>query len=233
MSDAPHWILVAALPREIKLLAGRHTADPALVRNGIHLHRLPRAVVVAGGMGGARVSASFGAACEVASREGEIAGVISVGLAGACTDTVQPGGVLEASLVVDPHTGERFETAGPRDGAVLVSTDTIASVQEKQRLHATYRAQMVDMEAATVGRLAQAHGITFRAIKAISDAHDFELASLARFTGKRGHFRTGAFALHTALRPHHWRHAAELGRNSKHALAELTRTLAELIGNPS
>lgn len=230
MSDPEPWILLAALPREIKSLVKGTPAEPALLREGIHLHRLPGALVAAGGMGAARVTACFGAALQAAEKEGKVAGVISIGLAGACTPSLGPGGVVEASRVIDSHTGERFETASSQDGSVLVSTATIASVQEKQRLHAAYGALLVDMEAATVGRLAHAHGMAFRAIKAVSDAHDFELASLGRFTGKRGHFRTGAFAMHTALRPHHWRHAATLGRNSKHALAGLTQTLRDLTG---
>ena len=85
------------------------------------------------------------------------------------------------------------------------------------------------MEAATVARLARAHGLRFRAIKGISDAHDFELASLARFEGKHGMFRTASFALHTALRPHHWRKSMVLGRGSAQALAGLESELRRLI----
>ena len=87
------------------------------------------------------------------------------------------------------------------------------------------------MEAATVGRLAAAHGLRFRAIKGISDAHDFELASLSRFAGKHGSFRTGAFAMHTALRPHTWSKAAKLGRESNRALELLHARLVEVIAN--
>ena len=102
-------------------------------------------------------------------------------------------------------------------------------MHEKTRLADTYAAAMVDMEAATVARLALAHGLRFRAIKGISDAHDFELASLSRFEGKHGSFRTGRFALHTALRPHHWRKTVTLGRHSAQALSALERTLRSLL----
>jgi adenosylhomocysteine nucleosidase len=112
---------------------------------------------------------------------------------------------------------------------VLVTTETIAGIREKTRLATSYDAALVDMEAATVARLARAHGLGFRAIKAISDAHDFEIAALARFAGKQGSFRTGAFALHTALRPHLWAKAAKLGRDSNRALAKLHATLSDTI----
>ncbi len=131
--------------------------------------------------------------------------------------------------MVDAQTGERFATARP-DGPVLATAAAIASVTEKARLHSAYGAVAVDMEAATVGRLARAHGLAFRAVKGISDAHDFELASLDRFATKHGHFRTRAFALHTALRPHRWGKTMHLGRNSNRALAALTALLAVDLG---
>jgi adenosylhomocysteine nucleosidase len=85
------------------------------------------------------------------------------------------------------------------------------------------------MEAATVARLAAMRGIPFRAVKAVSDAHDFELEGLSRFSSADGSFRTGAFALHTALRPGKWGKAMELGRGSSRALAGLTQALQVLI----
>ena len=72
---------------------------------------------------------------------------------------------------------------------------------EKARLARSFGASMVDMEAATVARLAQAKGLGFRAIKGVSDGYEFELSALAEFEGERGSFRTGAFAAYTAVRP--------------------------------
>ena len=111
-----------------------------------------------------------------------------------------------------------------------MTSHAIASVAEKQRLFASYGAAMVDMEAATVARFAQMGGQGFRAIKGVSDAHDFELSSLSRFASPHGHFRTGAFALHTALRPHRWGAAMQLGSGSQRALRALTEVLREIVG---
>ncbi len=227
-ADRPLAIL-AALPREVRGLVGRQAPEPSLRSEGVQLYRLPGAVVAVAGMGGSRVSLAF----EAALREGGITTVVSAGLAGACSPALREGSVAEASVVADARTGERFATEAAGAGPVLVTTAAIAGVQEKARLAAAYGAGMVDMEAATVARLAAAHGLRFRAIKGISDAHDFELASLARFGGgARGQFRTGAFALHTALRPHHWSRAAALGRASNRALAALHLRLRELIATP-
>jgi len=152
-----------------------------------------------------------------------------VGLAGACTPDLAAGSVAEVALVIDARTGERFRSSAMSTGPTLATIDSVAGVQEKARLAATYGAALVDMEAATVARLAVANGLEFRAIKAVSDAHDVELASLAQFAGRDGSFRTAAFALHTAIRPHHWPRAIQLGRDSHRALAALTERLRRVL----
>jgi adenosylhomocysteine nucleosidase len=70
-------------------------------------------------------------------------------------------------------------------------------------------------------------------VKGVSDAHDFEIESLSRFSDARGHFRTAAFALHTALRPQMWNSAMRLGRESRHALAKMWDELRLLINSVS
>ena len=224
----PSLAIIAALPREIAALVRGTKPDAELLRRGIHLHRLPHAIVVAGGMGSQRVTQAFQAALAAAPITTT---VVSTGLAGACTATLAVGDVVEATIVIEARTGERFAARTSQTPHILVTTETIASVREKARLAETYAAAIVDMEAATVARLAAAHSLSFRAIKAISDAHDFELESLTRFAGKDGHFRTGAFALHTALRPQSWPKAIQLGRASTLALANLHNVLLEAIAS--
>jgi len=85
------------------------------------------------------------------------------------------------------------------------------------------------MEAATVARLALARALRFRAVKGVSDAHDFEMESMSRFADVSGHFRTAAFALHTALRPQNWSSAMRLGRESNRALTKLWDELRAMI----
>jgi adenosylhomocysteine nucleosidase len=114
-------------------------------------------------------------------------------------------------------------------GWTIATTGSIASVREKARLSEAYNAALVDMEAATVARLARAHNLRLHVIKAISDDHEFELASLGRFEGKNGTFRTRAFALHTALHPATWSSAMTLGRNSAAALKALHIRLEPLL----
>jgi adenosylhomocysteine nucleosidase len=218
--------IIAALPREIIGLVHGTRPDVSLVKRGIHLHRLPNAIVVAAGMGAERATV----AVEAAMRTQQVTEFISAGLAGACSAQLAAGAVSEASRVIDVSTGERY-AAGTENGVVLATTDSIAGTQEKMRLAASYSAAMVDMEAATVARLALAHGLPFRAIKGISDAHDFDFGweSTAPFADKYGHFRTAAFALYIALRPHYWGKAVKLGQNSNLALSRLHERLRGLI----
>jgi adenosylhomocysteine nucleosidase len=172
-------------------------------------------------MGAARVTLAVEAALAATA----VDVLLSAGLAGACSSGLQAGSVVEANVVVDVRTGERFESAAKpgREGrnVTLATVASVASAGEKRRLFESYGAAMVDMEAATVARLALAHGLAFRAIKGISDEHDFDMEALAAFATQDGRFRTAAFALHTALRPAMWGRMMKLGRNSAAALRAL------------
>jgi adenosylhomocysteine nucleosidase len=106
-----------------------------------------------------------------------------------------------------------------------VSTDEIVNIDKKMRMRICFDASAVDMEAATVARLAQAAGVRFRAIKAISDEADFEIGELGEFVTEDGQFREKRFALYAALRPQKWSKVIALGRNSSKALAALTEVL--------
>lgn len=228
MTD-PRVAIIAALPREIGGLVRGTPSDSELRNQGIHLHRIDGAVIAAAGMGSSRVTLALDAALHTQGIEL----IVSTGLAGACLSLISAGDVVEATTVVDVRTGERFPCAASSPEHILVTTETIAGVREKARLHESYSADLVDMEAATVARLALARGIRFRAIKGISDAHDFEMESMSRYADSRGHFRTGAFALHTALRPQNWGAAMKLGRESNRALTKLWAELRSLISSVS
>lgn len=216
--------IIAALPREIAAVVRGTKADAALVKDGVWLYRVDGAVVVAAGMGAERA----GIAVEAGLATGDVGMLISTGLAGGCVPGVLAGMVIEANVVVDAGTGERFVTA-VAGNVTLASAGAIASVREKARLAESYGAAMVDMEAATVARIAEAKGLGFRAIKGVSDGYDFELSSLVKFAGERGSFRTGAFALHTAVRPWTWPKAVELGQGSAKALGALNKVLRGVL----
>jgi adenosylhomocysteine nucleosidase len=215
MKECP--AIIAALPREVQhLVRGwqKHKlADQITVYNNEH------AVVVHAGMGSARVAMAVQAA--MAARPVTV--LLSVGLAGGCDPSVRVGDIVRAGVVVDTLSGERFSNSEFRQ--VLVSAPSIASVLEKQRLFASYSASAVDMEAATVARIAQGHNLPFRAIKVISDDASFEMQELGRFATPNGQFREAAFAAYSVVRPRLWSKLTQLAGNSKIALEALTTEL--------
>ena len=235
-SEQPKGALavIAALPREMTSFARdlglvqTYSRDGIVMQQSRNATQEPAVVVVTAGMGAGRAAL----AVEAALAQGAIAALLSAGLAGACNPQLHPATCLAASLVVDSRTGERFRTdpaLTPEAQAILVTAPTLAGPAEKLRLHHAYAAAAVDMEAATVARLARAHGIPFAAIKAISEAQPVDLTHLATFSGPRGEFRTAAFALHTAIHPARWPAAFDLAQSSSAALAALTGALLQFV----
>lgn len=211
MSEYP--AIITALPREVKHLV-----------RGWQRHHLPgkivaytneSAVVACAGMGPTRVALAVRAAMSLKP----VTTLFSVGLAGACDPALKVGDIVRAGTVIDTNSGERF--SDPKFQDVLVSSTSIASVQEKLRLRTSYGASAVDMEAATVARIAEARNLNFHAIKVISDDATFELQELARFATHDGQFREAAFAMHAAFRPQLWTKLFHLAGNSKRAVRSL------------
>jgi nucleoside phosphorylase len=214
--------IVAALPREIsQMTLGWSRQTVAAGARTFSLAWSDDAIAVAGGMGGANAVRALDLIqnCDAGRSLGPIRGVVSVGFAGALTAQSHVGRVLRPSTVVDVRTGERF-AAAEGDGSVCVTAPVIAGVEEKARLAAAYDAKLVEMEAAPLARICAAQGLPFYAFKSISDAYDFSLPALGRFSTPDGKFRTAAFALHVALRPALWRPAMELGRGA--GIAQVT-----------
>ena len=215
MKECP--AIIAALPREIKHLV-----------RGWQEHKLPNktvvytndfAVVACAGMGLTRATLAVQAALAMKP----VTALLSAGLAGACDPSLHVADIVHAGVVVDMQSGEQYSDSDFTQ--VLVSSPHIASVAEKRRLYESYRASAVDMEAASVARLARAHNLSFRAIKAISDDACFELQELTRFATPDGQFREAAFAAHSAVRPQLWPRLFHLAENSSRAIQSLTAEL--------
>jgi adenosylhomocysteine nucleosidase len=215
MKECP--AIIAALPREVKhLVRGwkmHKLVDQVVVYSNEH------AVVAHAGMGPLRAAMAVQAA--MAARP--VTALLSVGLAGGCDPSIRTGEIVRPGVVVDTLSGERF--SNPEFRQVLVTAPSIASVREKQRLFASYSASAVDMEAATVARLALVHNLPFCAIKVISDDASFEMQELIRFATQKGQFREAAFAAYSVVRPRLWSKLAQLAGNSKLALEALTAEL--------
>ena len=209
--------IIAALPREVTPLVKGWKCETLPGNRTVYLRE--HVVVACAGMGPQQAALAVSAARALLP----LTELISAGLAGACHPSLGVGEVVRPGVVVDRKTGERY--IGERYESVLVSTNTILSVAEKDRLRLAYDAVAVDMEAVTVARLARAHGLPFHAIKAISDTADFDMSGLSEFATEDGQFRERAFALHTALRPWTWGKLTGLAKNSAKAVKALNEAL--------
>ena len=214
-------VFVAALPREVAgLVSGWRRANQLLTR-GIQLYWNDQAVVACAGMGSSRVALAVEAALDL----GPASELVSIGWAGACIHRLAVGDLLSPDVVVDARTGERFfpdKNRGQTEGMeILVTVGRPAGTAEKERIALSYYASAVDMEAATVARLARSRDLPFQAIKAISDGAQTDLPDLSEFTTVNGKIREGALGLHIALRPALWKATAVMARGSKLAASRL------------
>jgi adenosylhomocysteine nucleosidase len=150
--------------------------------------------------------------------------IISAGFAGALLPTMQAGDLLTPAHVIDASDGSR--RAAGTGGGVLITFEGIADAEQKAKLADAFGAHAVDMEAASVARSAEAHGVNFLACKVISDTHDARLPPIKRFVDASGRFHPLAFVLHVAVRPWLWGGVMRLARNSTVAAKALSEALA-------
>lgn len=187
------------------------------------------------------VAACAGAGAAAAGRAFRAAGIggrldwaASVGWAGALHAGAVPGKAYRVSEIVDAATGERFSAASAPGAAALpglklVSTGRVAGLEEKKKLREAFGADLVDMEAAAVARLAKEQGIPFYCFKGVSDGAGERLPDLNRFLDQDGGFRTARFAAYLLPRPRAWSAVIRMGIHSGRAAGAIAGILGELI----
>ncbi|ACO34125.1 MULTISPECIES: hypothetical protein [Acidobacterium] len=224
--------IIAALPAELKpLVAGWKKIEPSVWTGMIHGRAC---VAAADGMGHEAARRACRKVFAAADPEAPIEMLFSVGWAGSLSCGAKPPDAWAAAEVIDAQTGERFE-AEPHgmeqaNGIRLVTLDHVAGVEEKRQLAARWQAVMVDMEAATVARLARERGVKFRCCKGISDGATDRLPDFSRFISKQGQLRMPAFLAHVAVRPGYWRNLARMGAHSSQAAENLAVRVREMVG---
>ena len=222
--------IVAALPGELAPLVRRYKLQ--LHGGGVWSGRidLPGGAAVevfaaAAGMGSAAATQAFSRVLSA----GDLRVVLSYGWAGALSCGIKPPEVYAPGEVIDARTGERFHTCGSLpntpSGLRLVTLDHVARAEEKRPLAERYRAVLVDMEAATVARLARARGIEFGCIKGISDGYTDVLPDFNRYLDARGQLRTSRFVASALVQPRYWAPLLRLGRHSKVAAEAMAEAL--------
>lgn len=155
--------------------------------------------------------------------------VISLGLAGATGEGFRVGEPAVLTEIVDVQTGERFRLATGTRRLAVATTVRTAGEPEKRRLAATYGAVMVDMEAATVARLAAMREIPMCCFKAVSDAANAYLPEIDPFVDRQGQLSTARFAAYLVRRPRFWRPVLTLAKGSRLACGVLARSVGDFL----
>jgi adenosylhomocysteine nucleosidase len=212
--------VIAAMRVELAPLIGR--IRPTRV-DGVALYELPNAVVAIGGIG----EKFAHRAAEVAVEYAHPKQLISAGIAGAISPKLKVGDVGHIRQVIHAASATSYWCAGGE--WTLATSQHVTDAAIKQELLARYAADVVDMEAAAVAQVADARGLKFAALKAVSDEAAFVMPPLDRFIDENGRFATGSFLMYVAARPRWWSSLGTLKRNNHLAAANLCRELEHLL----
>jgi len=221
--------IVAALPAELKpLVSGwrRMVTNDRRTKKWMLSGDTDTWIAVCSGMGADAALRAYAAAVS----DGQVDMLLSVGWAGSLQAEVLPGTVQVPTIVIDAQTGEQFSLTDGKRKWRLVTTTRVADEAEKKRLVATYPgAVLIDMEAATVARLADMHSIPLLCIKGVSDAAGATLPDLNPFIDHRGQMRMAPFLAYIAVRPRYWPSLLHLGKNSARAADAMRDLILEFM----
>ena len=151
--------------------------------------------------------------------------VFSIGWAGARRAEIVPGTAYHVAGVIDVRTGERFNCEAGAGELWLLTSPRVANYAEKRRLASAYNADLVDMEAAAIARLAAMRGIPFYSIKGVSDALTDHLPDFNRFLSPSGRVELGPLTLFSLFRPWYWPSLIRMGENSRRASQSIAESL--------
>ncbi|SRR5258707_10245491 len=222
----PKVAIVAALEREVLPLV-RHwrTTEREHIGRSFRFFENGEIVLVCGGIGEEAARRATEAAIALYAP----GLVYSAGFAGALQPGLKIGEIVVPRRVVNAGDGSSVDT-GKGEG-VLVSFGSVASPEQKAKLGASFGAQAVDMEAAAVAQAAEARGVRFAAVKAISDESNFALPAMGNFIAPGGGFRVWKFALFVLVRPWMYKSVLTLARNTSRASNALSNWLGRMNEN--
>jgi adenosylhomocysteine nucleosidase len=218
--------IIAALPGELKPLV---RGWPHGTRNGVEFwaqrSEEEEWIAACAGAGEAAATRAFAAIED----GGPIDLVFSVGWAGALKASLAPGNAHNVAGVIDIRTGERFRCDAGAGELWLATSPRVAGEMEKRRLASTYKAALVDMEAAAVARMAGMRGIPFYCFKGVSDGFGEKLPDFNRFIELDGKFQMSRFVVYAMIRPWYWPALVRMGENSRRASENIAKSLRNFL----
>ncbi len=215
--------IVAALEREVRpLVKNWRVSEKESNGRRFRFFEKDDCVLVCGGIGAEAARRAAEAVMEIYTPNV----IFSAGFAGALDPGLKVGDLVRPRRVINAGDGSSVNLG--RGEGVLVSFGSVANPEQKSKLRDSFGAQAVDMEAAAVARAAEARGVEFATVKAISDECDFSFPSLDRFVDANGQFLELRFAGFAAVRPWLWPRLAWLARNSRLASIALCNELGKV-----
>ena len=220
--------IIAAMPGELKPLVKGWKRVPTrqrFVTKWTQDAGCDRWIAVCAGMGDEAATRAFAQA----EMDGPVDMVLSIGWAGALREEGYPGEVHIPNIVVNAQTGERFTLAEREKPVVLVTTAQVANAAEKRRLAETYGGMLVDMESATIARLAQMRDIPVCCMKIITDDVTARLPNLNPFIDTMGQMKMARLIGHVLLRPGYWPALIRMGRASASGAKSLSSAIRHFL----
>jgi adenosylhomocysteine nucleosidase len=142
--------------------------------------------------------------------------------------TGQPGSSEAQPSQVPKGEGPGAPTAQP-DIWLATSTKVVTDKKEKVDIAIGYYADLVDMEAMALARLAKARGVAFHCIKGVSDGAEAVLPDFNPFLAPDGHFKRVKFMVFALFHPGYWQALKQMGENSKKAAQRVAQLVLELL----
>jgi nucleoside phosphorylase len=116
-----------------------------------------------------------------------------------------------------------------RDIWLATSTKVLTGEKEKTDVAISYYADLVDMEAIALARLARARGVAFHCIKGVSDGAEDILPDFNPFLGADGQFKQLKFIVFALFHPRYWQALKKMEENSKQAAQRIAELVLDLL----
>jgi len=188
-------LIAAAEPMEFRGLVARASMSRHAALPGTGWARSARLgkhdlLLVANGAGARHVAAAIDASLPAFRADA----LVSTGFCGAVVAELEPAGIVVATEVAGRevrYPAAPLEAAASHLRGVVHTVDHVVQTVEEKRFWRSAGAVAVEMEAAAVAGRAQAHGLPFYCIKAVSDLAEETMAiDLNAALRPDGHFDT-------------------------------------------
>jgi adenosylhomocysteine nucleosidase len=176
----------------------------------------------------------------------EVSHIISWGSAAGLSENVKPGDLILPDLILD-EKGKEYVTDSnfknrmvqlfPKelsyyDGSLCESSAILKEAEEKREFGKKYNAIACDMESATIAKLAKLKGISFSALRVISDDYNTSIPkSVYLSINKEGDFSIRKFLFQLLVNPKEIIQVIRLGKNfskAKKTMLKLKKVLLNL-----